>query len=141
MATPDAQTVLDTAVERLGLKPGQIIQEFGYDDDVDAAFRTAVEQVTGEALADEDYGDVADGALVWFRDGDGDLTDLLMDAQTLLDDGAPVWICTPKAGSDHHVKPRDIQESASLAGLHATSTVVIGSGWTSTALVEKGRSK
>lgn len=142
MATQeDAKAAVDAVGARLGLRSGQIIQEFGYDDDVDADLRAAVEAVTGEQLVDEDYGDVVDGALVWFRDGDGDLTDLLMDAQTLLDDGAQVWVCTPKAGNGGHVQPRDVQEAASLSGLHATSTFVSGGRWTTTSLVEKGRSK
>lgn len=142
MATQeDANAVVGTAAARLGLKPGQIIQEFGYDSDVDADFRAGLEAATGESLADEDYGDVTDGVIVWFRDGDDDLADLLMDAQTLLDDGAPVWLLTPTAGRPDHVQPRDVQEAASLAGLHATSTFVIGGGWTATQLVDKGRSK
>lgn len=142
MATQDdARAAIDAVVARLGLKSGQIIQEYGYDDDVDHGFRDAVESVTGEDLVDEDYGDVTDGSLVWYRDGDDDLTDLLVDSQTLLDDGSPVWLCTPKSGHAGHVLPRDVQESASLAGLHATSTAVIGPGWTCTHLVEKGRSK
>lgn len=132
---------MDAVVARLGLESKQIIQEYGYDDDVDDSFRDALEAVTGEALVDEEYGDVTDGSLVWFRDGDDDLADLLMDAQTLLDDGASVWLCTPKAGLGGHVVPRDVQEAASVAGLHATSTFVIGSSWTATHLVEKGRSK
>ncbi len=142
MATQeDAKAAVDAVVARLGLRSGQIIQEFGFDDDVDADFRAAVEAVTGEDLADEDYDDVADGALVWFRDGDGDLTDLLMDAQTLLEDGAQVWVCTPMAGKEVHVFPREVLVAASLSGLHATSTFVIGGQWTATSLVEKGRSK
>ena len=142
MATQeDAKAAVDAVGARLGLRSGQIIQEFGYDADVDADLRAAVEAATGEELVDEDYGDVVDGAIVWFRDGDGDLTDLLMDAQTLLDDGAPVWVCTPKAGNDGHVQPRDVQEAASLSGLHATSTYMTGGRWATTSLVEKGRSK
>jgi hypothetical protein len=137
----DAKAAVDNVIARLGLKPGQIIQEFGYDTDTDADFRAAFEEATGEALVDEDYGDVTDGTLVWFRDGDDDLADLLMDAQSLLDDGASVWVCTPKAGQPGHVQPREVQEGASVAGLHATSTFVIGGGWTATHLVEKGRSK
>ncbi|WP_062379183.1 DUF3052 domain-containing protein [Demequina pelophila] len=132
---------MEGVVARLGLQSGHIIQEYGYDDDTDADFRAAVEAATGEDLVDEDYGDVTDAVIVWFRDGDDDLTDLLVDAQTLLDDGAPVWLCTPKAGTAGHVLPRDIQESASLAGLHATSTFVVGGSWSATHLVEKGRSK
>ncbi len=142
MATQeDARAAVEAAIARLGLDSGHIIQEFGYDDDVDESFRAAIEDATGEDLVDEDYGDVTDGSLVWFRDGDDDLADLLMDAQTLLDDGSPVWVCTPKAGVTGHVYPRDVQEAASLAGLHATSTFVIGVSWTATHLVEKGRSK
>lgn len=142
MATQEDATAADSSVAaRLGLKHGHVIQEFGYDDDVDSNLREAIEKVTGESLADEDYGDVTDGALVWFRDGDDDLADLLMDVQSLLDDGRPVWLLTPKAGSDGAVEPRDVEESSSLAGLHATSTFVVGSGWWCTQLVEKGRSK
>jgi len=128
-------------IARLGLKPGLVIQEFGYDDDCDEGFREAIESATGEELVDEDYGDVTDGAIVWYRDGDDDLADLLMDVQSLLDDGACVWLLTPKAGVTGHVEPRDVGEGASLAGLHATSTFVIGESWCATQLVEKGRSK
>lgn len=118
-----------------------VVQEFGYDDDVCEALRDAVEEETGESLADEDYGDVTDAAIVWFRDGDDDLADLLMDVQSLLDSGGPVFVLTPKPGRDGYVLPRDIEESSSLAGLHATSTFVIDGVWSATHLVEKGRSK
>lgn len=128
-------------VTRLGLKAGQIIQEFGYDDDCDEDFRASIADVTGEDLVDEDFGDVTDGVIVWFRDGDDDLADLLMDVQTLLDDGGSVWLLTPKSGVSGHVETRDVGEGASLAGLHATSTFVVGENWTATQLVEKGRSK
>ena len=39
---------------RLGLAAGQVVQEFGYDDDVDDELRAAVEELTGNELADED---------------------------------------------------------------------------------------
>ena len=142
VATADGVTSGDTGVvARLGLKPGLVIQEYGYDDDCDSAFREAIQEATGEDLVDEDFGDVTDGVIAWFRDGDDDLADLLMDVQTLLDDGACVWLLTPKAGVTGHVGPRDVGEAASLAGLHATSSFVIGENWTATQLVEKGRSK
>lgn len=142
MATQEGVTPADAGViTRLGLKAGQIIQEFGYDDDCDEAFRASIVDVTGEELVDEDFGDVTDGVIVWFRDGDDDLADLLMDVQTLLDDGGSVWLLTPKSGVTGHVETRDVGEGASLAGLHATSTFVLGESWTATQLVEKGRSK
>jgi hypothetical protein len=118
-----------------------VIQEFGYDDDVDQSLRDAIEAETGETLVDESYGDVTDGVLLWFRDGDDDLADLLVDVQSLLDDGGHVLLLTPKAGHSGHVEPREVEEGSSLAGLHATSTVVVGNDWTATHLAEKGRSK
>ena len=60
----------------------------------------AVEAETGTTLVDEDYEDVADSAIVWWRDDDGDvddLTDLLMDAQANLDGAGLIWVLTPKA--------------------------------------------
>lgn len=142
MATQEDPTSVDeTMIARLGLDKGHIIQEFGYDEDVDKDLRVGIEDATGESIVFEDYGDVIDGVLVWFRHGDEDLADLLMDAQSLLDDGGSMWVLTPKAGKTGHVEPRVIGESASLAGLHATSTFVVGDSWSCTQLEEKGRSK
>ena len=39
---------------RLGLKSGQVVQEFGYDNDVDDGLRTSIEDVDRHELADED---------------------------------------------------------------------------------------
>ncbi|MGC4174904.1 DUF3052 domain-containing protein [Demequina sp.] len=142
VATTEGATAGDSGtIARLGLRPGLVIQEFGYDDDCDEKFREAIESATGEGLVDEDFGDVTDGAIVWYREGDDDLADLLMDVQSLLDDGACVWLLAPKKGVTGHVDAREIGEASSLAGLHATSTFVIGESWCATQLVEKGRSK
>ncbi len=59
--------------ERLGIKPGQVVQEIGYDDDCDEQLRGAITRVDGVELVDEDYDDVVDVVLLWWRDGDGDL--------------------------------------------------------------------
>jgi hypothetical protein len=142
VATTQGSDSIDaTVVARLGLETGMIVQEFGYDDDASVALRSAIESATGESLVDEDYGDVTDAVLVWFREGDDDLADLLMDVQSLLDGGGAVWLLTPKAGRPGHVPPRDIEEASSLAGLHATSTFVVDAAWTATQLVEKGHMK
>lgn len=142
MATTEGSETLDASVvSRLGLTPGMVVQEFGYDADVCEALRTGIEAVTGEKLVDEDFGDVTDSAIVWFREGDDDLADLLMDVQSLLDSGSQVVVLTPKAGRAGHVLPREIEEGSSLAGLHATSSFVVDSHWAGTVLVEKGRSK
>ena len=39
---------------RLGFQPEQVVQEIGYDDDVDQELREAIEQVIGSDLVDED---------------------------------------------------------------------------------------
>ena len=101
---------------RLGFTSGQVVQEFGYDDDVDDELRSSLEAVTGAELVDEEYDDVTDGAVIWFRDGDGDLTDALVDAMTVLDDGGPIWVLTPKAGRSGHVSHSDIEEAATTSG-------------------------
>jgi len=142
VATKEGANAVDTTVlARFGLTAGKVVQEFGYDSDVAESLREAIVAATGEDLVDEDYGDVTDGVLVWFRDGDDDLADLLLDVQGLLDDGGSVLLLTPKAGHDGHVEPREVNEASSLAGLHATTTVVVGESWTATHLAEKGRSK
>jgi len=141
VAHSGADTLGPGVIERLGLSKGMIVQEFLRDDDVDEGLRAGVAKATGNALVDEGYGDVTDAAIVWYRSGDDDLADLLMDVQTLLDDGGPIWILTPKAGKPGHVEQRDIEEGASLAGLHATLSFVACDGWAATQLVEKGRHK
>ena len=119
---------------RLGFKSGQLVQEFGYDDDVDDDLRTAIEEVTGSELADEDAQDVVDVALYWWRDEDGDLVDALISALTNLAEGGVIWLLTPKSGRPGHVEPSDIEESAPTAGLHAMSTISACPEWTGTRL-------
>jgi hypothetical protein len=126
---------------RLGFTAGQVVQEFGYDDDVDDALRSALEQITGGELVDEDYDDVTDGALIWFRDGDGDLTDALVDAMTVLEDSGPIWVLTPKAGRSGHVSHGEIEEAATTSGLHAMSTFAVAPDWSATRLGARGRGR
>ncbi|MDQ0426723.1 hypothetical protein JO380_003104 [Cellulomonas iranensis] len=132
---------MSQAVARLGFSSGQTIQELGYDDDVDGDVRAALEAVTGSELVDEDYDDVTDGAIIWFRDDDGDLTDYLVDAMTVLDDSGPIWVFSPKAGRPGHVSHSDIEEAATTSGLHAMTTFAIGPDWSATRLATRGRGK
>ena len=123
-----AQDQRDLA-ERLGIKPGHVVQEIGYDDDCDEALRDSVVALEGAELVDEDYDDVVDGVLLWWRDGDGDLVDALVDALTPLADGGYILLLTPKTGRDGHVEPSEIGEAAPTAGLSQTSTVSAGRDW------------
>jgi hypothetical protein len=129
-----AQDQRDLA-ERLGVKPGHVVQEIGYDDDCDEQVRESVEGLPDVELVDEDYDDVVDGVLLWWRDGDGDLFDALADALTPLADGGYIWLLTPKAGRPGHVEPSDIGESAPTAGLSQTSSVSAARDWLGTRLV------
>ena len=122
-------------VTRLGLQQGNVVQEFGWDDDVDEAVRVAIEDVVDSELLDEDSDDVADAVLLWWRDDDGDLVDALVDALGNLADRGAVLLLTPKAGRDGHVEPSEIVEAALAAGLHGTSTSAAGADWSVTRLV------
>ena len=130
-----------TQVTRLGFTAGQVIQELGYDDDVDSEVRAGLETLTGNELVDEDYDDVTDGAIIWFRQDNGDLTDFLVDAMTVLDDSGPIWVFTPKAGRAGHVSHSDIEEAATTSGLHAMSTFAVSPDWSATRLATRGRGK
>jgi hypothetical protein len=122
--------------ERLGIKPGQVVQELGYDTDCDEQLRDAIKDVEGVQLVDEDYDDdVVDVVLMWWREDDGDLVDALVDALTLLADGGYIWLLTPKAGRPGHVEPSDIGEAAPTAGLAQTSSVSAGRDWSGSRLV------
>jgi Protein of unknown function (DUF3052) len=120
---------------RLGLRPGQVVQEWGYDGDVDEQLRSAIEDLTGHELVDEDVQEVVDVAIYWWRDGDGDLVDALVDALPNLADGGVIWLLSPKTGRPGHVEPSDIEDAAPTAGLHATSTISACRDWTGTRLV------
>jgi Protein of unknown function (DUF3052) len=121
--------------ERLGIKPGHVVQEIGYDDDCDELLREQVSAGEGVELVDEDYEDVVDGVLLWWRDEDGDLVDALVDAKTPLADGGYIVLLTPKAGRDGHIEPSEIGEAAPTAGLSQTSTVSAGKNWSASRMV------
>lgn len=126
---------------RLGFATGQVVQEYGYGDDVDEALRTEIESAIGSELVDEDYDDVTDGVILWWREDDGDLTDALVDVRTVLDEGGLIWLLTRKPGRDGHVEHGDIEEAATTAGLHATSTFAIAADWSATRLGTRSRGR
>ncbi|MGH8825667.1 MAG: DUF3052 domain-containing protein [Jiangellaceae bacterium] len=125
----------DGPAHRLGLRAGLVVQELGWDEDCDDDFRADVEDVTGSELMDDDLGDVADVVLLWWRDGDGDLVDALVEAKTDLAEGGMVWLLTPKVGRAGHVDPSDITDAAPTAGLATTTTVSAAEDWSGIKLV------
>ncbi|MET9494578.1 DUF3052 domain-containing protein [Streptomyces sp. NPDC006552] len=120
---------------RLGFQTDMVVQEIGYDEDVDQELREAIEATTTTELVDEDYDDVADAVVLWFREDDGDLTDALVDTTTYIEDGGYILLLTPKTGRDGYVEPSEIGEAATTAGLSQTKGVSVGKDWTGSRLV------
>jgi hypothetical protein len=127
--------------ERLGIEPGMVVQEIGWDEDVDDGVRAAVEERAGGELLDEDADDVVDVVLLWWREDDGDLVDALMDAMGPLADNGVIWVLTPKTGRDGHVEPSEVAEAVPTAGLSQTSNVSVGSDWSGSRLVSPKSAK
>ena len=124
-----------TIGDRLGLSRGMVVQELGWDEDVDDALRVEIEDTIDADLVDGDYGNVVEAVVFWWRDGDGDLVDALMDSLTDLAGGGVVWLLTPKVGRPGTVDPADIAEAAPIAGLSTTTTAGVSKDWTATRLV------
>ena len=108
--------------QRLGIQKDQIVQELGWDEDCDDDIRVDVEDAAGSELLEDDVDEVVDVVLLWWRDGDGDLVDRLMDAIAPLAEDGVIWVLTPKTGKPGHVMPAEIAESAPTAGLMQTSS-------------------
>ena len=120
-------------VDRIGFVKEQVVQEFGYDSDVDEAFRAAVEDVCGGPIEDDEYTGAADAVLLWFRPEDGDLGDALVDMVGVLEEGGFVVLLTPRGDSE--VDPSDIDEAAVVTGLHLSGTFNAAEGWRANKLV------
>jgi hypothetical protein len=119
---------------RLGFSPNSVIQELGWDEDVDGDLRAAIEEHTGNALVDGEATEVVDGVILWWRDGDGDLADALMDSLADLAEGGSIWLLTPKVGRDGYVSGAEIVEAAPVAGLSTTTTSSATNDWAATKL-------
>jgi hypothetical protein len=123
--------------ERLGLESGELILEIGRGSDVDESLRASITAITGTALIEDQTNEVVDAVIIWWREGDGELEDELVDALTYLSETGSIWVLTPKVGRDGHVEPSDIQDAAPNVGLSQTSTLSVASDWTATRLVAR----
>ena len=123
--------------ERMGITAGMVVQEVGYDDDVDDDLRLAIEEIIGGEMVDEESDEVVDCVLLWYREYDGDLVDVLVDAIAPLADNGFIWLLTPKRGLDGYVEPSDIAEAAPTAGLSQTSLATPSPSWAGARLVSR----
>jgi hypothetical protein len=122
---------------RMGFAAGELILEVGYGSDSDDVLRSEIAAMTGTELIEGQTTEVVDAVILWWRDGDGDLVDELMDALTYLTETGPIWVLTPKLGRDGHVESSDIQDAAPIAGLSQTSTIALAQDWAGTRLVAR----
>ena len=120
---------------RLGFKSGMVVQELGWDEDVDDALRIQIEDAIDADMVDGDYGNVVDTVVLWWREDDGDLVDALVDSLTDLVGGGVIWLLTPKVGRPNAVDPADVAEAAPIAGLATTTTTSVSKDWAATRLV------
>jgi hypothetical protein len=121
----------------MGFAPGELLLEVGHGPDSDERLRDAISSITGTEFLEGSADEVVDAVLLWWRDGDGDLVDELVDALTYLSDTGAIWILTPKLGRDGHVDPSDIQDAVPTVGLSQTSTLAVAPDWSATRCVAR----
>ncbi len=121
----------------MGFQPAELVLEIGRDSDSDEGVRSAISAITGTALIEDHTTEVVDAVIIWWREGDGDLENELVDCLTYLSESGPIWLLTPKAGRLGHVEPSYIQDAAPNAGLSQTFTLAIANDWNATRLVAR----
>ncbi|AXB44185.1 DUF3052 domain-containing protein [Amycolatopsis lurida] len=129
----------NSVAERLGIKPDMVVQEIGWDEDVDDDLRAAIEEQIGGEILDEDAQEVIDVVLLWWREDDGDLGDTLIEVRQPLSDDGVIWVLTPKTGQPGHVEPSEVAEVVPAVGLSQTSNISVGPGWSGTRLVPRSK--
>jgi hypothetical protein len=126
----------------MGFTTGTVVQELGWDEDVDDSLRMQIEDAIDGDMVDGDYGNVVDAVVLWWRSEDGDLVDALVDALPDLVEGGVIWLLTPKVGRPNAVDAADVTEAAPIAGLAITTTASVSKDWTATRLAApKGHSR
>lgn len=121
-------------VAKLGLAKGMVVQELGWDADVDEALRGEIMDFLDDEFVDEPV-DAVDLILLWWRDEDGDLVDGLVDSLPDLADSGTLWLMTPKVGRSGYVDPSDLAEGALTAGLSLTKSAAVSRDWQAHKLV------
>ncbi len=121
----------------MGFAKGELVLEVGYGPDCDDELRAEIKEIVGTDFLEGSTTEVVDAVIIWWREGDGDLVDELMDGLTYLSETGPIWVLTPKVGREGHVEPSDIQDAAPIAGLSVTSTIALAKDWTATRLVAR----
>ncbi len=128
MVSPNGSGPSPAGIDQLGLSEGMVVQELGWDDDVDQELRDDVMDAIDAELV-EDAVEAVDVVLLWHRDDDSDVADALVDALRDLSRTGWIWLLTPKIGRPGYVDPADITEGANTAGLVVTTGIDASPDW------------
>ncbi len=120
--------------QKLGLSPGMVVQELGWDTDADDDVRMSIEDAIDAEMVEEAM-EAVDLVLMWWRDEDGDLVDGLLSALPDLNQFGYIWLMTPKVGRPGYVDAADLAEAAVAAGLSLTTSTPVSSDWSATKMV------
>lgn len=136
-STPDSVS----GAQLLGLETGLIVQELGWDEDVDQELRDEIMDIIDADMV-EDAVEAVDVVILWWRDDDGDVADGLVDAMPDLSDDGYIWLLTPKVGRPDFIDAPSLAEGVTIAGLTLTTTANISPDWQATKVVRsKGTRK
>ena len=130
-----------TGAELLGLNTDMVVQELGWDEDVDQDLRDDIMDIIDADMVEEAL-EAVDVVILWWRDDDGDVVDGLVDAMPDLADDGYIWLLTPKVGRQGYIDAASVQEGVTIAGLSLTSTANVADDWLATKVVRpKGSRK
>ena len=121
-------------IHQLGLVKGMVVEELGWDDDVDEDLRQSVMELIDSDLVEESP-EAVDAVLLWLRADDGDVMDMLIDSLTDLGPNGVVWVLTPKIGREGHMPQSDLAEGAVAAGLCLTTSALVSKDWSAVKVV------
>jgi len=105
-----------------------VVEELGWDEDADEGLRQAVMELIDADLVEESL-QAVDAVILWLRDGDGDVMDLLIDSLVDLGPEGFLWVLTPKIGRAGHVPQSDLAEGVVAAGLSLTISASVSKDW------------
>ncbi|MCB0885441.1 MAG: DUF3052 domain-containing protein [Propionibacteriaceae bacterium] len=113
---------------------GMLVQEVGWDEDVDADLRDDIMDTIDAEMVEEPL-EAVDAVVLWWREEDGDVADGLVDASTDLAPTGQIWLLTPKVGRPGFIEPASISEGVTVAGLSLANTVNVAADWQATRVV------
>ncbi|MEZ5088060.1 MAG: DUF3052 domain-containing protein [Tessaracoccus sp.] len=124
----------NSGAELLGLEEGMLVQELGWDDDVDEELRESIMDILDAEMV-EDAVEAVDVVILWWREDDGDVVDGLVDALPDLSDAGYIWLLTPKVGRPGYISAATVAEGVTIAGLALTSTISVAADWQASKVV------